>query len=241
MYYYQFNIGDYASHANNLSLLEDLAYRRLLDAYYRDEGLEETCEQEIARDIGMKDYQDEVSYVLKKFFKKTKKGYKQEKADREIKAYHAKADAARANGKLGGRPKKTQEKPSGLADKTQSKANQEPRTNNHKPVTNIPYTSIEEAYNELFADKSGNSRIAKFTEKRKKLFKSAWNFDIDNEKENLRTNNIEYWKRYFGYCSEVKFFQADCKRSQDHENWKPDFDFIIKPDTQLKAREGKYQ
>ena len=146
MYYYQFNIGDYASHANNLSLLEDLAYRRLLDAYYRDEGLEETCEQEIARDIGMKDYQDEVSYVLKKFFKKTKKGYKQEKADREIKAYHAKADAARANGKLGGRPKKTQEKPSGLADKTESKANQEPITNNHKPKLTKPESVSDQVW-----------------------------------------------------------------------------------------------
>jgi len=68
MYYYQFNIGDYASHTNNLSLLEDLAYRRLLDIYYRDEGLAECCEQEIARSIGMKDYQDEVSYILLKSF-----------------------------------------------------------------------------------------------------------------------------------------------------------------------------
>jgi len=34
MHYYQFNIGDYASHTRHLSDLEDLAYRRLLDAYY---------------------------------------------------------------------------------------------------------------------------------------------------------------------------------------------------------------
>ncbi|NDH69342.1 MAG: DUF1376 domain-containing protein, partial [Gammaproteobacteria bacterium] len=33
MHYYQFHIGDYKSHTHHLSLLEDLAYRRLLDFY----------------------------------------------------------------------------------------------------------------------------------------------------------------------------------------------------------------
>jgi len=34
MHYFNFNIGDYASHTRHLSLMEDLAYRRLIDAYY---------------------------------------------------------------------------------------------------------------------------------------------------------------------------------------------------------------
>ena len=38
MHYFQFNIGDYASHTRHLTLMEDLAYRRLLDLYYMREG-----------------------------------------------------------------------------------------------------------------------------------------------------------------------------------------------------------
>jgi hypothetical protein len=38
------------------------------------------------------------------------------------------------NGKLGGRPKKTQSVISGLPDKSQNNPNQEPITNNHKPI-----------------------------------------------------------------------------------------------------------
>ena len=34
MHFYQFNIGDYASHTRHLNPIEDIAYRRLLDIYY---------------------------------------------------------------------------------------------------------------------------------------------------------------------------------------------------------------
>ena len=37
MHYYQFNIGDYIKNTIHLSLMEDLAYRRLLDMYYDSE------------------------------------------------------------------------------------------------------------------------------------------------------------------------------------------------------------
>ena len=37
MNYYPFHIGDYASHTRHLTLMEDLAYRRLLDLYYLHE------------------------------------------------------------------------------------------------------------------------------------------------------------------------------------------------------------
>jgi uncharacterized phage protein (TIGR02220 family) len=52
----------------------------------------------------------------------------------ELSGYKEKAETARENGKLGGRPRKTQPVISGLANETQTKANQEPLTNNHKPI-----------------------------------------------------------------------------------------------------------
>lgn len=34
MNYFPFHVGDYAAHTAHLEPLEDLAYRRMLDAYY---------------------------------------------------------------------------------------------------------------------------------------------------------------------------------------------------------------
>ena len=38
MHYFQFNIGDYMKHTARLTLMEDLAYRRMLDLYYLNDG-----------------------------------------------------------------------------------------------------------------------------------------------------------------------------------------------------------
>ena len=120
MHYYQFNIGDYHSHTGYLSLMEDLAYRRLLDQYYLQEIPLPSDVKEIARKIGMSDYLEEVEQVLSDFFTPNDSGdYINKRVDEEIAQYRAKADTARVNGKKGGRPKK----PNANPEETQ----QEPR------------------------------------------------------------------------------------------------------------------
>ena len=49
MHYFQFNIGDYARDTAHLTEMEDLAYRRMLDLYYRAEGPLPSSIDEIAR------------------------------------------------------------------------------------------------------------------------------------------------------------------------------------------------
>ena len=68
MHYYQFNIGDYHSHTSYLSLLEDLAYRRILDLYYLNESPLPNDPKQVARLIGMRDNIEEVTQVLADFF-----------------------------------------------------------------------------------------------------------------------------------------------------------------------------
>ena len=53
MHYFQFNIGDYASHTSRLTLLEDLAYRRMLDLYYLNEQPLNGCVTDVARELGL--------------------------------------------------------------------------------------------------------------------------------------------------------------------------------------------
>ena len=143
MHYYQFNIGDYAKSTKHLTLLEDLAYRRLLDIYYDTEKPLNSNVKQLARIAGMSAHTDEITNVLADFFTETEEGFTQKKAACEIEAYQAKAGTARVNGKLGGRPKKTQPEPketqsvnSANPDETGLQGNYKPLTTNHKPTTN---------------------------------------------------------------------------------------------------------
>lgn len=145
MHYYSFNIGDYTSHTAHLSPVEDIAYRRLLDLYYQTELPIPNDIQAVCRLIRMRDHADDVEQVLSEFFTLTDEGWTSARCSREIEDYHAKADKARSNGKLGGRPKKQIESVNNQAgfsslilankDQTQAKANQEPLTINQEPRT----------------------------------------------------------------------------------------------------------
>jgi uncharacterized protein YdaU (DUF1376 family) len=92
MHYYQFNIGDYASHTRHLTIIEDLAYRRLLDMYYLHEKPLDSSIEAVARLIGMREYVDEVEMVLLEFFECLPPegeihGWVNTRADKEITAY----------------------------------------------------------------------------------------------------------------------------------------------------------
>jgi uncharacterized protein YdaU (DUF1376 family) len=147
--YYPFHIGDFRSGTVNMTRQARWIYRDMLDVYYDSErpltlDLEKLCD-----DLGVTD-EDEIAIVrrlLKFKFKETPGGYVNDVCDVVIADYRAKADTAKANGKLGGRPKKPKgnpEKPSGFQSGTYpqpsenpigggSQTNQEPRTNNQEP------------------------------------------------------------------------------------------------------------
>tara|TARA_R110002111_G_C5986432_1_gene371576 strand:- start:1845 stop:2558 length:714 start_codon:yes stop_codon:yes gene_type:complete len=140
MHYYQFNIKDYSFATIRMSLMEDLAFRRMLDLFYESEKPLPLEIKRIAKLIGMLEYQEEIKDVLSDFWKETVDGWVNSRANDEIVKYQSKAESARTNGKKGGRPK-TQEEPKktqlvNLAnpEKSESKANHKPITNNHKPV-----------------------------------------------------------------------------------------------------------
>jgi len=143
MHYYQFNIGDYAKRTRHLSNTEDLAYRRLLDIYYLDESPLENNIKKLSRLIGLSSSSADIENILCDFFTLTDGHWTHSRADKEILSYHQKADAARENGKKGGRPKKPNPNPSitqsvNLAnpEETQPKANHKPLTINQEPLNN---------------------------------------------------------------------------------------------------------
>lgn len=133
MHYYQFHIGDYRAATSHLSNQEDLAYRRLLDMYYDSEAPIPTDIEWVSRRLRLGS--EVVSNVLNDMFERTENGYVNKRADAEIKAYHAFKQKQQANGKLGGRPKRTQAKPTANPEQSQAKP-KKTLTTNHKPITN---------------------------------------------------------------------------------------------------------
>ena len=131
MHYYQFHIGDYKSHTHHLTVLEDIAYRRLLDHYYLHEA--PIKQRDIARQIGMRDHEQEVLSVLNEFFVSTDKGFVSARADEEIGKYREMVDAGkRGAAKRWLSPPNTP--PIALPSATPiATNNHEPITNNHKP------------------------------------------------------------------------------------------------------------
>ena len=131
MHYYQFHIGDYATHTRHLTPIEDIAYRRLLDIYYLHERPLSDCLTTVARQINMREYETEVDLVLTEFFDHIDGGYINRRADKEIQHYKAKVEQASRAGKAS-----AERRNNGRSTDVQP-------TNNHKPLT-INHISIDQ-------------------------------------------------------------------------------------------------
>jgi uncharacterized protein YdaU (DUF1376 family) len=134
MHYYKFNIADYRKDTGHLSTIEHGIYRQLIDWYYLDEQPIPEETQVVIRRLRLGS--EEVKFlqnVLSDFFVLGKTGYTHKRIEVEIKDYHEQVEKNKNNGKLGGRPKKTQSVISGLPDQSQNNPNHKPLTTNHKP------------------------------------------------------------------------------------------------------------
>ena len=95
--YYPFHLGDYASHTGHLDPMEDLAYRRMLDAYYLREGQLPADVNEVARLVRLRDHAATIRDVLNEFFEQTPEGWRHVRCDEEILRMQDKQAKARAS------------------------------------------------------------------------------------------------------------------------------------------------
>lgn len=113
------------------------AYDRLLDYYFSTEkGIESGSVYRICRAMSRSEKAC-VDFVIGRFWNLTESGYRQSKADEVIAAALPLIEAARANGKLGGRPRKqkTQHEPNGLNSETDRVSTENPARTQHEPST----------------------------------------------------------------------------------------------------------
>ena len=187
MHYYKFNIADYRKDTGHLSTIEHGIYRQLIDWYYLDEQPIPEETQMVIRRLRLGS--DEVMFlqnVLSENFVLGKKGYEHKRIEVEIQDYQEQAEKNKNNGKLGGRPKKTQVVIDGLPDESQNNPNHKPLTINHKPkresatVVACPLDVRDQVWTDWVALRK--SKKAPITETviegaRKEAFKLNWPLD----------------------------------------------------------------
>ncbi len=237
MNYYKRHLGDYARDTGHLTALEHGIYTLLLDWYYVNE-----CPIPFDKAVRIaRGNPEQTQMVLDEFFKRQEtgqKGWIHSRADREIQEYRIKAERNREVGKLGGRPKKTQ---------TVSKRNPDiTLATSHKPLEEkeakacasstdeaptrsdpIPYQRIADLYNQTM---KLLPKVAKVNASRKTLIRKAWQ-DGDERK------SLEFWTAYFEECEASNFLNGKGPYTNGHENWRPDFDYLMQGKTILRTYE----
>lgn len=141
MNYYSHHIGDYLTDTAHLSILEDGAYRRLMDRYYTSEAPLTADENALFRLLRARsdDEKDAIRIVLAEFFTLTDDGWSHKRCDAEIAAYKDKSvKAADAANKRWNKPSNADAMPTHnerIADALPTNPNnQEPLTNNQEPL-----------------------------------------------------------------------------------------------------------
>ena len=212
MNYYNFHIGDYRRDTTHLSMLEHGAYRQLLDMYYLNETPLPKITQVVIRRLSART-QDEVNaveIVLKEFFIETPDGYVHKRCDEDIAQYKSKVESNKVNGKLGGRPKKTQVVIDGLIIKTQV----EPKitlTNNQEPITNNHIKSLGD---KLAPIAKGKVLPIDW------VLPKAWGEWAKNEKPDFSNEQIRLVSEVFKDHWLANANQANAKKSNWEATWR---------------------
>jgi len=96
MNYYPFHIGDYASATRHLTWDEDMAYRRLIDAYYTRETPIPIEKRQAYRLVmaTTPEQRQAVDTILEEFFTETPDGWINSRCDEEIAAFKIKSQKA---------------------------------------------------------------------------------------------------------------------------------------------------
>jgi uncharacterized protein YdaU (DUF1376 family) len=248
MHYYQFHIGDYASHTRHLSLMEDLAYRRLLDFYYLHEN--PIKQRDIARQIGMREHEQDVLTVLNEFFVSTDEGFVSPRADKEIEHFHSKVEQASRAGKAS-----AERRLNNRSTDVQPTNNHKPITINHKPDISICPPDGEpsdgsklpgcdhKAVIALYHEKLPTLRkIEVWNETRKGYLRQRWRevaAELAEQKPITGLDVLMWWGDFFTHIGTSKFLTGRVN-DKSGRSFVADLEWILKPSNFAKIVEGKY-
>ena len=244
MYFYQFNIGDYSSHTRHLSLMEDLAYRRLLDEYYLHERPFNICSTVVARQIGMIEHKEAVAYVLETYFEKTEEGWANKRAEEVIAQYKAKSESASRAGKAS-----AERRLNDRSTTVQPTNNQEPITNNQdiKPklskdslsgsIPTCPHQEVVSLFHKVLPELP---EVRIWNNTRQAYLKARWREMALQEKWETKEQGLEWFEKFFNWLRHSKFLMGKVQPQRGNRPFECELEWILKPMNWTKIIEGKY-
>ena len=248
MHYYQFNIGDYASHTRHLNVIEDCAYRRLLDFYYLHE--KPIKQHDIARQINMREHEQEVLSVLNEFFLSTDDGFVSPRANKEIEHFHSKIEQASKAGKAS------------AERRFNARSTDVQPTNNHKPITinqepnidicppsgepeektGLPKCCHQEVIDLYHLKLPTLRKVEVWNDARKGYLRQRWR-DVSKElalEKPIQTEDVLlWWSDFFTHIGQSKFLTGRVN-DKSGRAFTADLEWILKPSNFAKIIEGKY-
>jgi uncharacterized protein YdaU (DUF1376 family) len=251
MHYYQFNIGDYASHTRHLDLLEDLAYRRILDLYYLHERPLSGDASLVAKQIGMRDDAATVRDVLNEFFEHTPEGFVNPRADKEIAHYHSKIEQASRAGKASAE-RRSNNRSTGVPTDVQPNNKQEPLNNKQEPYleakaslskTSFPTCPHQEILNLYAKHLPHLSQPRVWEGNRQEALRARWRqaakpSDYSPEGYKDVAGGLRWWDSFFGYIANDTKLAAGFETQG--RTWRPDLEWIVTAGNFAKIIDGKY-
>ena len=248
MIWYKFHIGDYISHTMHLDDAEDLAYRRLLDWYYMSEKPLPLDIALVSRRIRLDE--DVVAPVLAEFFVKTKDGYINPRADKEIFAYNVRVELNRKSAKLGGRPKTievSKEEPLSPPKQNRNRTDTEQNINTDAnaslsgtPFPPCPHKALLKLYQKHLPHLT-QPRV--WEGSRQSSMKSRWiqaskPSEYSPKGYDTLEDGLTWWDSFFGYIANdtslAKGFETNGR------TWQPDLVWIVNATNFAKIIDGKY-
>lgn len=91
----------------------------------------------------------------------------------------------------------------------------------------IQYKQIFDAYNRTM---TGLQKVRKITAKRRSLVRRTWQTAAEYR-------SPEFFAAYFAECQDDPFLNGTGPYRNGHENWRPDFDYLLRPDVVTKVYE----
>ena len=266
MNYYPFHVGDYASHTGHLDPMEDLAYRRLLDAYYLREAPLPADIEQTARLIRMRNNDMEVEAVLNEFFLLTDTGWNHARCDEEIAKMQDKQAKARASAQASVNARKAKAQPvlnDGLTDVQQTL--NERSTDVELPTPTPTPTPIKEYICPPEGEPEGElssfpgcnhqavislyhqhlptlRKVEVWNTARQGYLRQRWRevaADIGQSRPATAEAILEWWEGFFQHINKSKFLTGKVN-SKDGRAFLADLEWIIKPSNFAKIVEGKY-
>lgn len=267
MNYYPFHVGDYISHTAHLEPMEDLAYRRMLDACYMREGSLPADPAEVARLIRLKDEVVTVERLLCEFFKMDDTGWCNERCNAEIAKFGSRRVKAKesAQASVAARKAKSQrtlnersttvelpepEPEPELIHSLLSKASPRPKTEESDLLGDLPkgeepyeppacpHLEVLKAWAEVMPDLPQHlPEMWKGT--RADHLRARWRETAVLKHWTTPAEGLAYFRKFFGWVRQSPFLMGKVA-GKEGRAFDLELAWLVNPTNWAKSHEGKY-